>query len=177
MSKSHLAVLVILTFIILVPLFSKGFYTSSDGEHHLIRVARFKSLLASGVLYPRWDPQLNQSRGYPLFNFTYPLPYYTAAILGSVGLSIVDSLKVTLALFTFLSVILFYCWTRHLPATLLFLFTPYRFVNLYVRAALGEVAFLGILPLCFLSIDRKNHPACRSKPPAAPRSRSRSTSV
>jgi len=157
MSKTHLLVISILTIVSLSPLFRDGFYTSSDGENHLIRIARFSSLLAGGNLYPRWDPVLNHGRGYPLFNFTYPLPYYVSSLFHFTNLSVVDSLKATFVLFTGASVLFFYLWTRHLPATVLFLFTPYRFVNLYVRAALGEVAFLGILPLCFLCIDKKNH--------------------
>src|SRR3989344_4609021 len=157
MSKTHLLVISILTIVSLSPLFRDGFYTSSDGENHLIRIARFSSLLAGGNLYPRWDPVLNHGRGYPLFNFTYPLPYFVSSLFHFTNLSVVDSLKATFVLFTGASVLFFYLWTRHLPATVLFLFTPYRFVNLYVRAALGEVAFLGILPLCFLCIDKKNH--------------------
>lgn len=139
-----------------LPLFGLGFYTSQDGENHLVRITNFCSDLKSGNLFPGWVDSLNKGQGYPIFYFTYPLPYYLSCIPNLIGFSAVDSLKIILGLATLASVWLFWKWSQSLPAALIFLFTPYRFVNLYVRGALGEIVFLPFLIGAFWMAKRKS---------------------
>src|SRR3989344_1988373 len=163
MPKTHLLILVLLTAIICSPLFRPGLYTSPDGEHHLVRLAWFSRYLSRGEIYPRWIPPLNYGLGLPIFTFIYPLPYYLASAPALLGLTLVDSLKITLLLATFASAVFFYLWVRRLAtpgpalaAAILFLFTPYRFVDLYVRLALGEVVFLAVIPALFAALESRH---------------------
>jgi hypothetical protein len=162
MSKYHFLVILLSVLAISAPLFRPGFFTSHDGELHLTRIARFSSLLVQGYLIPRWDPQLNSGLGYPLFIFTYPLPYYLASSFHLSGISVVNSLKTVFFLSNLLSAIFFYFWiyeltgsrVKSLASALLFIFIPYRFLNLYVRAALGEVVFSALLPFSFYALEK-----------------------
>lgn len=164
MPKTHFLILFLLTAIACSPLFVPGLYTSPDGENHLVRLAWFSHQLSRGELYPRWLPSLNYGLGLPIFTFIYPLPYYLASIPALLGLSLVDSLKTTLFVATLSSVAFFYLWMSRLfpsrvyplAASTLFIFTPYRFTNLFVRLALGEVIFLAVIPAVFAALESRH---------------------
>ena len=164
MPKSHLFVLIVLTLVVCAPLFRPGLYTSPDGENHLVRLAWFSQYLTAGHLYPRWIAELNHGLGYPIFTFTYPLPYYLASLPVLLGLSLVTAIKITLVAATFISAVFSYLWIGKLfPSSIyplasasLFLFSPYRFTNLYVRLALGEVVWLALIPAIFWSLESRH---------------------
>lgn len=137
---------------ICAPLFRSGFYTSQDGPNHLQRIISFKNELLWGNWLPGWVDELNNGKGYPIFYFTYPMPYYLTSL---VNLSAIDSLKTILIFATVFSLIFFWKWTDNIAATILFALTPYRFLNLYVRAALGEIVFLPFLLGVFWAIKSK----------------------
>lgn len=137
------------------PLFNNGFYTSHDGQSHLIRLAYFSQNLRQGNFFPRWQPELNQGQGYPIFVFTYPLPYYLGSLPTFLGFDLISSFKLILLLSIFLGGYFFYRWTQNLPSAILYIFTPYHFLNLYVRSAFGELVFLAIIPLVFWSIKHQ----------------------
>lgn len=141
--------------------FHSGFYTSHDGEHQLARLYVFDQGLRDGQIPVRYSRQLYGGVGYPLFVFTYRLPFYIGEAIRLVGLSFADSIKAVFVVTYLASGFAMYGfasrWGRlaGLVAAVLYLFTPYRFVVMYVRAALGEhVAFL-FAPLLFKSIDGK----------------------
>lgn len=141
--------------------FNSGFYTSHDGEHQLARLFIFEQGLRDGQIPVRYSRQLYGGIGYPLFVFTYRLPFYIGEAIRLVGLSFADSIKAVFVVTYLVSGFAMYWfasrWGRlaGFVAALLYLFTPYRFVVMYVRAALGEhVAFL-FAPLLFKSIDGK----------------------
>lgn len=142
--------------VICAPLFKKGFYTSQDGEHHLIRTVNFAGELKKGNFFPGWINNLNKGLGYPIFYFAYPLPYYLTGIINILGFSAIDSLKTTFVLATAASVLIFWHWSENMTATLIFAFTPYRFLNLYVRASLGEIVFIPMVLGAFLGVKNKN---------------------
>src|SRR5258708_11735567 len=62
------------------PLLPPGIPSTADGPLHLIRGVEFDTVLRTGVLYPRWAPDLAYGYGYPLFNFYAPLFYYLTEI-------------------------------------------------------------------------------------------------
>src|SRR3990172_3372539 len=62
----------------LEPMFWPGIPNTHDLVHHLTRLVEFDSSIASGILYPRWAPDLGLSYGNPIFNFYPPLSYYMA---------------------------------------------------------------------------------------------------
>lgn len=151
------AALLILVIISLAPLFKPGLYTSHDGENHLVRLAYFHKYLSEGSLVPKWIFELNSGLGYPIFFFINPLPYYLGSVARFVSFSIPDSTKITLFIATLFGAFGMYYWifglvkNRSLAflAAALYIFTPYRFVDIFVRLALSEIVFLAIIPWAF----------------------------
>lgn len=116
-----------------------------DGQDHVARVANFYQSLAEGNLIPRWAGNLNWGYGHPILMFLYPFPSYLASLLHFWGFSFVDSTKIVFGLSFILSGLFMYLWVREiwgrwsgLMAMLIYLYAPYRFVDLYVRGAIGE---------------------------------------
>jgi hypothetical protein len=135
-----------------------GFYTSHDGEHQLVRLYVFDQALRDGHIPVRYNRQLYNGYGYPLFMFTYRLPFYIGEIFRLTGFSYVDAIKATF-LFTYLASGLTMFWFSKrwgllagLVAAILYMWAPYRFSVMFVRAALGEHVALVFIPLLFLSI-------------------------
>jgi len=160
MPKSHFFAIVVLSIVVCSQLFRPGLFTSPDGENHLVRLAWFSRYLSQGHLYPRWIAELNHGQGLPLFTFIYPLPYYLASIPVLVGWPLVASLKLILLLATLVSAMGMYAWLstfcsrpRALLAAGLFLFTPYRFLDLYVRLGFGELVFIALVPWLFYALE------------------------
>jgi len=143
----------VLIFIGIIPianLFHSGLPITHDGQDHVARIANFYQNLLEGNLIPRWAPNLNWGYGHPILEFLYPLPSYIASLFHFLGFSLVDSLKIVFGLSFLLSGVFMYLWLREFLGEIagvfggvLYMFAPYRFVDLYVRGALGEhVAFV-----------------------------------
>lgn len=142
-------------------LFHRGFYTSHDGEHQLVRQYVFDQGLRDGQIPVRYSRQLFNGYGYPLFMFTYRLPFYFGEVFRLVGFSFVDSVKSVFLLTYLLSGVSMYWFLRRwgnagaTVGSILYLWAPYRFSVLFVRAALGEHVALVFFPLIFLAMDSK----------------------
>ena len=74
-------------------LFHSGFYTSHDGEHQLVRQYVFEQGLKDRQIPVRFNRQLYNGFGYPLFFFTYRLPFYSGEVFRIAGFSFADSIK------------------------------------------------------------------------------------
>lgn len=158
-------VLTVLLWIILVgisvlPLFDllqPGLPITHDGQDHVARIANFYASLSEGNLVPRWAANLNWGYGHPILMFLYPLPSYVASLVHAIGFSFVDSTKIVFALAFIASVFTMYVWASSawgvaagLVAAVLYGFMPYRFVDLYVRGAIGEhMAFVFPPLICY----------------------------
>ena len=151
--------LIILFCICLVPLFDlfhPGLPVTHDGKDHVARIANFYQNISEGILIPRWAPNLNWGYGHPILMFLFPLPSYLASFFHFFGFSFIDSTKIVFGLTYVLSGLAMYVWVKEflgkqagIAASVLYLFAPYRFIDLYVRGAIGEhVAFL-FVPLVF----------------------------
>lgn len=148
--------LIVISFIPLLDLFHPGLPVTHDGQDHIARIANFYQNLSEGNIIPRWAGNLNWGYGHPILMFLYPFPSYSASFFHSLGFSLVDSTKIVFGLAYILSGVAMYLWLRSflgnisgLAGGLLYLFAPYRFVDLYVRGAIGEhVAFI-FPPLIF----------------------------
>jgi len=153
MSKIQgLFVVVVVSLIAIRYLFIPGFLPTHDGEYHLIRFYEFGKMLAAGNLFPRWAPGLNSGYGVPLFTFFYPLPNYIGSLFHFFGWSLADSFRLTLAAGYLLAIVASYLWLRRLygvfPAvvgSVVGAFTPYWFVDIFVRGSIGEVLALGFV--------------------------------
>ena len=146
--------LFLILFLPLVTLFQPGLPITHDGADHVARIANFYTSLSEGNLIPRWAGNLNWGYGHPILMFLYPLPSYIASLFHFTGLSLVDSVKAVFGLSYILSGLFMYLWFRNflgkfpaLSGAVLYSFAPYRFVDLYVRGAIGEHLAFVFIPL------------------------------
>jgi len=167
MSKK-LSLIFLLIFIGLLPLkelLKPGVYKAHDFIEHAARLASFYESLKQGNFIPRWGGNLNYGYGHPVLMFLYPLTNYLGSLIHFLGFNIIDSIKILFGLSYLLSGLFMFLWLAKLwnkesgfIAAVFYLFAPYRFVELYVRAALGEHLAFTFLPLVcwFLTIAIKD---------------------
>ncbi len=157
--KKYFFILLVIAVLSIWPFFSKGFYQSHDGEWMIIRFTAFHQTLRAGNFPVRFVDRLNNSYGYPVINFLYPLPFYLSEIPKISGFGFVDSVKIIFAFSTLISAAAMF-WalsigfspTASLTGAIIYLFIPYRFVDLYVRGSIGENLAFSVLPLILGSI-------------------------
>ncbi len=154
-----LIVLLIFSLISGFALLQKGLPPTHDGEYHVIRFYEFDKVLKDGNLYPRWAPDLNNGYGVPLFNYVYPLPNYFSSLVHLFGVSFIDAFKLGLFTAVLLGGVFFYLWAKiffdkigGFVGAVYYLFSPYLFVDVYIRGSVGEVWALAFLPAFLWSI-------------------------
>lgn len=156
-SKFYLLLLILLSALPLFDFFRPGLPLTHDGQDHVARIANFCRSLSEGNIIPRWAANLNWGYGHPILMFLYPLSNYLACAVRFLGFSLVDSTKFVFVFGYLFSGIFMFLWISQfwgnlagLIAGLLYIFAPYRFVNLYVRGAIGEnLAFTWLPLVCF----------------------------
>lgn len=155
--NAWLLALILISLVPLIPLIHPGLPVTHDGRDHVARIADFYQNLLDGVLIPRWAGNLNWGYGHPVLMFLYPLPSIMASVFRVLGFSFIDSTKLVFATAFVLSGITMFVWLKSFlkkePAflgSILYLFASYRFVDLYVRGAIGEhVAFIFPPLICY----------------------------
>ena len=159
---------VILLLVLSIPSFfillNRGFYEPHD-LHHIADIYEMFRAFQSGQIPPRLGPDFSFGFGYPLFNFYYVLPFYLGAMFFALLGSLTLSFKLVMILTIIVSVYGMYLFLREyldkFPAIVgafLFLYTPYRAVEVYVRGAIGEALSLSLLPLVawvFVKVAKK----------------------
>lgn len=148
-------ILYMLCSVLAISIFRYGSYESGDFNIHLYRSIAFFDSLTHGNLLPSWAGQLNQTYGYPLFIFNYPLPYYLISLLHLLGAGYIGSMKLFLALNIFGSgIIMYQVMRRHynndlagFTAAVFYLFVPYHLIDIHFKVVIGEILFFTILPL------------------------------
>lgn len=140
-------------------LFHDGFYTSHDGWHQVARLYHFNEALIDGQFPPRWGGLLLNGFGYPLFFFSYHLPWWLGVIFLRLGFNIFDAIKAVFILTYLASGFTFYLFAKKffggsagVVGALVYLFTPYRFAVILVRANIGEAVSFVFVPLIFLTL-------------------------
>ncbi len=151
--------ILLLLLISIIPAWSlsaPGFYGASD-EVHIAWLYEMDRALQS-QFPPRLAPDLSYGFGYPLFNFIFPLPYYIGEVFHKIGFSFVDSLKLIFFISIPFSALSMYFLLRRfseeklsLLGAILYIFAPYRSVDLYVRGALGEIVAFMFFPMILLT--------------------------
>jgi len=139
-------------------IFHTGWYASHDGIFHIYRTEEALSMLKLGQFPLRWAGDFDQGFGIPLFTFVYPLPYYITSVI-SYFISSIWAVKI-LTILAYLSggIGIYQLFRRKNPMlaftlSLVYLMTPYQFLNIFVRGALGEILALGIIPWVLCSFN------------------------
>ena len=147
----------LLLFLALFPLrnlINPGLPITHDLEQHLARLASFSVSFAEGNLYPRWAGNLNYGFGHPNLMFQHPLINYLSLPIHYLGFTFADSVKLLIIISYILSGLFMYLFLRlhfsrlaALFGTVVYLYIPYRFVDIYVRGAVPEQLFFALAPL------------------------------
>lgn len=139
-------------------LFVPGYFGASD-DLHIAWLYEMNQSISIGQIPPRFIPDLSFGFGYPLFNFLFPLPFYIGEIFHLIGFSFVDSIKAVFflsiplsALFMYLLLKEFTNKTLSFLGAVIYVYTPYRATDLYIRGAIGEIVSFAILPLLILAV-------------------------
>ncbi len=140
---------------VLGPLVQPGMMTrSSDGVLHLLRAFQLDTLVRQGMLWPRWSPGMVFGYGYPLFNFYPILSLYPGLILHRLGLSLLQSWNLSLALSVLASGLTMYLWARQVigrrgafVAAIAYMLSPYQLYDVYWRGNITESLTLPLLPV------------------------------
>jgi uncharacterized membrane protein len=142
-------------------LFQPGFFYSHDGILHTVRLAMFDQAIKSGQVVPRWSPQLAYGLGSPVLMFYGMLPNYLGSLFHLVGFNFQNAIKAVLSTSLVLSAIFFYFFAREkfgklagFVGALFYVWSPYRFVDVYVRGAVPESFAFVFPPLIFLSGEK-----------------------
>lgn len=146
----------------LLPLFSifrTGVYESGDFAINIEKAVDLYHSLSYGIFPVNWAFILNANYGYPLFIFTYPLPYYSIVLFKLAGFSFIDSEKIIMAGAYILSGTGMYFFAKKffkplpsLAVAIFYLYAPYHLVDLHFRVALGELFAYAAIPYVLLSL-------------------------
>lgn len=140
----------------LIPNMSRG----HDLAFHLSRISALKDNLKLGIIGGYIYPNYLGGYGYanPLF---YPdLFLYIPALLSYFGLSVITSYKIFLFLISFISILTMYITVKGISksikcaliSSILYGFAAYRLIDVFTRAALGEMLAFVFAPLVIYGI-------------------------
>lgn len=158
--------ILILSFVIclpvMLPYFKAGFFPSHDGEWAVVRLGDMYREIKDFQFPARLSGYLNFEYGYPLFNFAYPMPYYLGLVFVFLKFGFVNSIKTLFALSTVLSFFSMFLlseslWRKKVAgfvSAILYIYVPYRIIDLFVRGSMGESLSFVLFPLILLGIKR-----------------------
>lgn len=171
----YLLLLLLLCLPVLGPLFASGyFYEAHDGRHSVFYSIQFDASLRSGALWPRWAMHHLQGYGYPTFIILAPAGFFLSELFVLLGAGFATAAKLTWATGVLLSAwgmyLLLLEWLNAprresvrgvdgwrlaaVAGSALYVYAPYRLVDIYVRGALNESLLFMWLPWLFLAWDR-----------------------
>lgn len=136
-----------------------------DSNPHISRMIAFHTALLDGQFPPMWAKEVLGGIGSPVMMLNYQLPYFISEGFVRIGLNNGDSYKLTLGLSFVLSGILMYIAlaSKFGPiaswiGALIYILAPYRFLDIYVRGALGESLAFMFPPLLILGFATSSLP-------------------
>ncbi len=159
----------------LLPFFQPGLPHGHDAQDHVVRITNFYRNLSEGVIIPRWGLNLNWGYGHPVMMFLYPFSSYVASLFRFLGMSFVDATKAVFVVSYIASILSMYLFMRTgwgkragVLGAILYGFAPYRFVDMYVRMAIGEQMAFVFPPLIGYFLLRIAKAASHAKRPLFP---------
>jgi hypothetical protein len=158
---STFLVLMILTVPTFWRMFPKGIYSMQD--FHLFRLLQVEKCFNSLEIPCRWAVDAGLGYGEPVFNFYGQGVYWIGLIFRMSGVSLVDSTKILFALSLIGSALTMFwlskvLWKNNFAAllsSLIYVYAPYRAVNVWVRGALPEAFGFVIFPIILYAIEKR----------------------
>ncbi len=153
-----------LFFILLIPTFSRmlrpGIYSMQDFPY--FRLVEYTQCLKDGQIPCRWAADAGLGFGEPVFNFYSHVPFFFGALLVQIGISAISSLKLLFAFSIVASGFTMYLLSKELwkskysafVSGILYVYAPYRAVNVWVRGALPESFAFIFLPLILFFFEK-----------------------
>jgi len=141
-------------------LFHNELFSAHDIWHQVARLYHYSSVVSAGQFPPRWVAALAHGYGYPLFFFSYHLPWMLGLPLTLNGVSIFTAMRMLFIFgfiasgFSMYSLLLKLTkrpWAS-LVSAVLYVWAPYHFLSVYVAAAIGTVYLFALIPLLFLAV-------------------------
>jgi hypothetical protein len=160
-------VLVLVTLVVGLPLVGGRVLAGHDIVTYLIYAQQTAANLGEGEIFPVWGGGFNAGYGSPALLFYPPLTSYVNAIPVLVGIPVVFGVCALALLAHLLSGLALFGWLRSaalgrsaLPAAIVYMVAPYRFVDLYLRSALSEHWAFVWPPLILWAVSspRLSHP-------------------
>ena len=146
--------ILLLSLLVIWPLLLPGYFSHHD-DLQVMRVYEMRKCLSDFQIPCRWVPDMGYGNGFPLFNFYGVFPYYIGALF-SFFTGYVWAAKILFLIPAIFGGISMYFLGKEIfgknggvVAGVLYLFAPYRALDLYVRGAIAESFALAIVPLVF----------------------------
>ena len=156
-----LAVVVAVSFAVILPAIFWGIPSNLDLTNHFRFAAPFYDAIVAGDLYPGWLAESTGGFGDPSFRFYPPALYYLLAASRYLLGNWYDATLVVFAIVAIAGGLGMYFWARSfLPAStavwasILYALAPYHINQLYQAAMLAEWAGAAVLPFAFGFVDR-----------------------
>jgi uncharacterized membrane protein len=147
------------TLAIVLPIWKYGSPIGHDSRYHLLWATEFIESLSSGILYPRWLPDVNAGLGSPTFIFYSPLFYYVTALFWPLIGSVPRALDLATTAALLASGVAAYRYLRNglgrgpaFLGALAMMALPYRVADLYQRSAYPEFMAFVWPPLAFMAL-------------------------
>lgn len=153
-------VAILLTFFSFSRMLRPGMYTTQD--FHIFRLVEFDKCVETLQLPCRWAPDAGLGYGEPLFNFYGQFVYAVGEIYHLLGGPLIDSVKFLFILSLVGSGLSMFILSKRiwknnysaLISSVLYVYAPYRAVDVWVRGALPEAFSFILFPLIVLFIDK-----------------------
>lgn len=163
--KSYINILTILLIVIAlisVPLIIKGMHFGHDIGFHLNRIEGIAENIRTGNIPARMLPSWGGGYGYAALIFYGNVFLYIPALFRIAGFTVTTAYKLYIFIVNVATVVIGYCCMKRiikgvnckiaLLCTLVYASSPYRLMNVYVRAAVGEYTAMAFYPLVALSM-------------------------
>lgn len=156
-----LLVVILLSIFSFVRMLKPGMFSTQD--FHLFRLFEFDKCVKSLQIPCRWAPDAGLGYGEPLFNFYGQIPYALGEMYHLAGGTFIDSLKLLFILSLIGSGISMYFLSKEiwkdgygaLISSIIYIYAPYRALDIWVRGALPEALSFVFFPLLILAMEKK----------------------
>ncbi|KKT49645.1 MAG: hypothetical protein UW41_C0003G0012 [Candidatus Collierbacteria bacterium GW2011_GWC2_44_18] len=141
-------------------IFKPGFFPMHD-DLQVFRLYEVHKCILDGQIPCRWVPDAGYGYGYPLMEFYPPMPYYPMELMVLLGAGYFLPVKVMFALAFLLSGLGMYLLAKEffgrwggILAGVIYVYSPYHSVDIYVRGAMNEGWGMIWFPFVLLYIYR-----------------------